>query len=150
MRRSRIKTEQKPEQKIEQNDSPVSVIDYGPEIKQPPIHLQVPEPEEEEISITEEELNEFIRQKEGKNLITPSVQPQIQQAGNSIMGNVMNTLLTTVITTLTPVIILMGMKKYGECSNQSQQPSQEATVTNSSKHTPKANIAKFSPFTGQN
>ena len=80
MRRNRIKTEQKPEQKTNENDSPtVSVIDYGADVKQPPIQLQVPEPEEEEISITEEELEQYIRQKEQKNVISPPVSLFIYQ-----------------------------------------------------------------------
>ena len=146
MRRERKKTEpkteQKTEQKIEQKtDSPVSIIDYGQDIEQPAI---IPEQQEPEISITEEELENYIREKEQKNYIPPPVQPQIQQAG--IMSNIMNTLITTAIGTITPVVIMMGLQKYaGTSQEQQNQP-----PTNSSKPTPKANIPKFSPFTGQN
>ena len=145
MRRQRQKDEQKEEPKEEQKtESPVSIVDYGPNTEQPAIKLEIPE-QEPEITITEEELEEYIREKEQKNYLPPPVQQIQQQTG--IMGNIMNTLLTTTITTVTPIILLMGLKKYTEKSEE-ELPTQQPT--NSSKPTQKANIPKFSPFTGQN
>ena len=86
MRRQRQKDEQKEEPKEEQKtDSPVSIVDYGPNTEQPAIKLEIPE-QEPEITITEEELEDYIREKEQKNYLPPPVQ-QIQQQQTGIIYN---------------------------------------------------------------
>ena len=143
MRRERKKNEPKIEQKTEQKtDSPVSIIDYGPNVEQPAI---IPEQQEPEITITEEELENYIREKEQKNFIPPPVQQIPQQAG--IMGNIINSILTTAVGTLTPIVIMMGLQKF---TGTSQEQPLNQPPTNSSKPTQKVNTVKFSPFTGQN
>ena len=118
-RREEIKNELKKakEQKVEESETE-SIIEYQ-NVEQPQIELKT-EPEEEEVielpitqtldevEVSEEEIQEYIKKQNQKNDPTPSN----QTGAPNLMTNITNTLLSTLITTLAPMIVLIGIQKF--------------------------------------
>ena len=113
--------------KQEKTDETESIIEYQ-NVEQPQIELKQ-EPEEEiielpitqtldEVEVSEEEIQEYIKKQNQKNEPTPSN----QTGAPNLMTNITNTLLSTLITTLAPMIVLIGIQKFKPLPQASPQP----------------------------
>ena len=127
-RREEIKNELKKvkQKKVEESEAE-SVIEYQ-NVEQPEIELKEPEEDEvielpitqtlDDVEVSEEEIQEYIKNKNQKNEPTPSN----QTGASNLMSNITNTLLSTLITTLAPMIVLIGIQKFKPLPQAIQQP----------------------------
>ena len=114
-RREREKNEREELKMIKQEktDETESIIEYQ-NVEQPQIELKTePEPEEEiielpitqtldEVEVSEEEIQEYIKKQNQKNEPTPSN----QTGATNIMTNIMNSVLSTAISTCFPMVLI--------------------------------------------
>ncbi len=140
-KKKEIVEEDKTEEEKEEEES---ILEY-PTIEQP--HIDINSDHDDEIVVSEEEIQNYIREKEQKNVQTPSIPIPTQQPVGSIFNTILTGVISTSITTLVPIGLLIGMQKFSQRSATESNPQKP---TNSLNGMQKKEFKQFTTFTPPN
>ena len=138
--------EEKEVEEVEENkvEEEESIVEY-PTVEQP--HIDINSDQDDEVVVSEEEIQKYIREKEQKNVQNPSIPIPTQQPVGSIFNTILTGVISTSITTLVPIGLLIGIQKF---SQRSATESNLPKSTNSLNGMQKKEFKQFTTFTPPN